>query len=291
MKTITSDKLVTSYDRRNQIHLRVSPGEEVLVETHDRFVSWQEAGKAPDLSSPALMGVTGAIYVEGARPGSTLRVDILNIQLTSSFGLVNAIPGKGAFANSVEQFTAVRAEIEGEAIHFMGFEIPVSPMVGRAGVAPAGEPVGSVSAGPHGGNLDAKEITTGSSVLLPVFVEGGLLALGDIHAAMGDGEVMISGVETMANVTIRCSVLENWPLQHPMVITPTRLIALASAATLDEASVLALESMRSHVCSRLGLDTVSAGMLLSVAADLGVAQIVNPLKTAKVSLPLRILQS
>lgn len=289
MKRISADKLVPSYDRANQVNLRVAPGEEVLVETHDRFSSWLDSDSAPDLSDPALMGITGAIFVEGAQPGSTLQVDILDVQLTSNVGLVDSIPGKGAFADSIPAFAMERADIDGDRVRFLGFELPLRPMVGRIGVAPAGEPAPSVTAGSHGGNLDVKEVAAGATVLLPVFVEGALLAIGDLHAAMGDGEVNIGAVEAVGNVTIRCSVRHDWPLEHPMIITPTHLVALGSAPTLDEASKVALESMRDHICSRLDISPVHAGMLLSVAADLGVGQIVNPMKTAKVSLPRELL--
>ena len=294
MKRIAKDCLVHSYGPDNPVRLRVTPGEVFVVETHDRFAGWLDSPEAPDLSNPSLMGVTGAVAVEGAEPGDLLAVDVLEVRLTGGFGMVNAIPGKGAFARYVERFQTRRVPIAADGVELAGVRVPLRPMIGRIGTAPADRSVPSISPGPHGGNLDVREIGPGSTVYLPVFLPGALVSAGDVHAAMGDGESMISGVEAMADLVLRCRLVDRatarvLAVQHPLVRTMDRLLAIASAPTLDEAARLALDSLHRLLRLRRGLDPVEAGMLISVAADLGVAQIVNPLVTAKVAIPRAIL--
>lgn len=295
MKRITKDCLVHAYGPGNPTRLTVAPGEEFAVETHDRFVGWLDSADAPDLSAPSLMGVTGAVAVEGAEPGDVLAVDVLAIDLLGGHGQINAIPGKGAFARLVDRFQTRRVPITPEGVPFAGALVPLRPMIGRIGTAPADVSVPSVSPGPHGGNLDVREVTSGSTIYLPVYLPGALLSAGDVHAAMGDGESLISGVEARAELRLRCRILDRAvarrvDLRHPLVQTPQRFLAIASARTLDEAARLALESLRRLLVELNGLDPVEAAMLISVAADLGVAQLVNPLVTAKVAIDRAIFQ-
>ena len=294
MKRIPRDCLVHAYGPDNPVRLRVASGETFVLETHDRFSGWLNSPEPPDVSSPALMGVTGAVAVDGAVPGDVLAIDVLEISFTDKLGIINAIPGKGAFSRFVERFEARRVPIAQGGIPFAGMKVPLRPMVGRVGTAPADRSVPSIAPGPHGGNLDVREIAPGSTVYLPVFVPGALVSAGDVHATMGDGESMVSGVEATADVVLRCRLVDRdlarrLAIEHPVVRTPERLLAVASGRTLDEAAHLALGSLHSLLCRRLGLSPIDAGMLISVAADVGVAQIVNPLITAKVSVPLDIL--
>jgi amidase len=294
MQRITKDCLVPTYSPDNPIRLTVDSGEVFVLETHDRFASWQGSSSSPNLSDPALMGVTGAVAVHGVKAGDLLAVDILAIDLTSEFTQVNAIPGKGRFADHVKSFTTRRARAGSAGVEFAGLIVPPRPMVGRIGVAPAGSSVPSVSPGPHGGNIDAREVTIGNTIYLPVCVDGALLAAGDVHAAQGDGESMISGAEAMADLTLRCrlvgrSLAADLGIQEPIIRTPTHLVLLASASTLDQAAQAALNHLHDLIRRLLGLDPVEAGMLISLAADVGVAQLVNPLVTAKVSIPRTII--
>ena len=125
MKRIAKDCLVHSYGPDNPVRLRVTPGEVFVVETHDRFAGWLDSPEAPDLSNPSLMGVTGAVAVEGAEPGDLLAVDVLEVHLTCEFGMVNAIPGKGAFARHVERFQTRRVPIAADTVELAGVRVPL----------------------------------------------------------------------------------------------------------------------------------------------------------------------
>ena len=137
-------------------------------------------------------------------------------------------PGRGAFgdrlADTIRE-TVVRPVPlrDGHAIFSDTIAIPLRPMIGVLGVAPYGDPVATFWPGRHGGNLDCRLVTTGNTLYLPVAAPGALLGIGDLHAAMGDGEIMLSGVEAAGEVTLRAEIVPSWPFTGPWVETPERL--------------------------------------------------------------------
>ena len=137
--------------------------------------------------------------------------------------------------------------------------------------------------------MDITDITDGSSVYLPIFVDGALLACGDVHAAMGDGESVLSAVETEASLTLCCQVLEDLKLTHPIVVTSREIMTVGEGRTLEEAHQIALYDMAQVLSSKLGLEFVDSARLISVAADLKINQIVNSLVGVRVALPLSLL--
>src|SRR5256885_16972178 len=113
---------------------------------------------------------------------------------------------------------------------------PVHPPVGSIGCAPAAKEWTTFYPGDHGGNLDTKDISRGSSVYLPVFQPGAQLAMGDIHALMADGEVCVTGIEIAGSIRAKVDVLRGLRMNRPLVETSDSWMALASAPTLDEAA-------------------------------------------------------
>ncbi len=173
----------------------------------------------------------------------------------------------------------------GEAVLPGGVRVPLRPMIGVIGVAPAGEAVPCGSPGPHGGNMDTRLIGEGATVYLPVGVPGALLAAGDLHAAMGDGEICGTGVE-VAGPRHPAGGRAPRPRARsiPLVETAEVVATIASAVTLDEAADLATRDMADLLCGRIGLSVGDATMLMSVAGELQVSQVVDPLKTARFAL-------
>ena len=109
-------------------------------------------------------------------------------------------------------------------------------MIGVIGTAPEGEKgIPTITPGKHGGNMDCKKITAGSTLYLSVNVDGGLLSMGDIHALMGDGEVFICGLETAGEITVKISVLKNTKLPVPFLYSEGKVMTIQSAETLDKA--------------------------------------------------------
>ena len=137
---------------------------------------------------------TGPVYVEGAKAGDVLKVEILEIELEEE-GTMCCLPGDGVLGPDVQQSSVKKVPVRDGVCLFDGIQIPANPMIGVIGVAPAGDPVPCGTPGSHGGNMDNTKIAAGSILYLPVFHDGAYFACGDVHACMGDGEIMVSGVE------------------------------------------------------------------------------------------------
>ena len=162
-------------------------------------------------------------------------------------------------------------------------------MIGVIGTAPADEAVATGTPSFHGGNMDCKRIGTGSVLYLPVNVEGALLAMGDLHAVMSDGEVCVCGAEIAGKVTVRVSVVNGRPLPLPFLVTESHAMAIYSAEGVEDAAHGATLNMRTFLIDQCKLAEYEAGMLLSLTGDLRICQIVDPNKTCRMELPLSIM--
>jgi acetamidase/formamidase len=167
----------------------------------------------------------------------------------------------------------------------------VAPFFGVMGVAP---PIawGTVSTLPprrNGGNLDNKELVAGTTLYLPIFVEGGLFSVGDGHGVQGDGEVSINAVETGLTGTFRLTLRNDIQLEWPLGETPTHMLTMAFDPDLDDCVVIALRQMLDLICARTGIDRYQAYTLASLAADLRVTQVVNGNKGVHVMLDKKYL--
>ena len=149
--------------------------------------------------------------------------------------------------------------------------------VGTIGVAPAGERVGYTYPGRHGGNMDNNLVTTGATVRFPVFVEGALLALGDVHASMGDGEISIVGLDVPAVVTVSVNVEEGAGTERPWIETGAGdWVTTGDDVDAATAMRLAAREMVAHLGRRLGMTFEDAYMLATIRGDLGICQAADP---------------
>jgi amidase len=256
----------------------VTPPCELIVETHDarggRLRRPEDVvTTAPDFTErfPRTNPATGPVLIQGAEPGDALTVEILGIRLDDC-GFVMVKPDMGLVRGLVNEPVAKICPVADGLIHFGDLRLPVRPMIGVLATAPADEAIATVHVGPHGGNMDCNRVTVGSRVHLPVRIPGASLYVGDIHAAMGDAEVTGSGLEIGARVhlglTLRKAAARDWPWME----TPDLLIAVASAATYEAASELAVRQMMGILVERLRVSPVEAFMLLSVRGDVRVNQ-------------------
>ncbi len=284
MKVLTKDISNDYYDASIPPALTVAQGELFRLETPS-ILTHRE--KFPKTTVP----VTGPVRIEGARPGSTLKVEIVELKLTAGEGAIAVIPGKGAFGDSVTKPMYKVVKYDDKFAYFNDtIKVPLRPMAGKVGVAPVGKVINCHATGNYGGNMDITDITEGTSVYLPVFVEGALLSCGDVHAAMGDGESCFSAVETEGLLTLRCQVIGDMELTHPMVVTASEVMTVGDGKTLEEAYKIALDNMAALIMKKLGLDFIDAIMLISIAADVRINQIVNTVAVgARVVLPLSLL--
>ena len=137
--------------------------------------------------------------------------------------------------------------------------------------------------------MDTRLIGAGAVVYLPVAHEGALFAAGDLHAAMGDGEICGTGVEVSGAITLRLDVRSDLRIKEPVLETPDLVVTIASAETLDAAAEVATRHMAALLTQRLGLSLEVATMLMSAGGDLQVSQIVDPLRTARFALPKSVI--
>jgi len=202
-------------------------------------------------------------------------------------------PNVGIFGNKLNrEITKVLPIHDGQVCYQEKFAIPVRPMIGVIGTAPThGESISTGIPGSHGGNMDCKEIVEGVTLYLPVNVPGGLLAMGDVHAVMGDGEVATCGAEIAAEITVRVTVVKQLGISFPFLVNDTHIMTVCSAKTLDEAADGAALNMQELLIKYLEIKNEEAVILLSLTGDLRICQIVNPHKTCRMEVILEDIKN
>ena len=233
--------------------------------------------------------LTGPVFVEGAQPGNVLQVDILSVRLGAPYGYNIMGPQAGLFPEAVDQGDKriIPFDVDkGLAMVLPHVWLPTRPFFGILGVAPPSE-WGRIPSGPpnkHGGNLDNKELVAGTTLFLPIWVEGALFSAGDGHAAQGDGEVNVSAIETCLEGEFRLSVHRDFELSLPVALTPTHIITMGFSGDLDEAAKVAVGALLEFLERHCRVSWHDAYRLASIAADLRVTQVVNRNKGVHVML-------
>jgi len=291
MRRLGAHKAIHCFSPKNKPALTVKDGDTVVVEIRDCFSGLVKDARTrfEDMSMDDVNPATGPIRVRGMVAGDVLSVRIERIKLGGK-GVIMCSPELGLLAEDVRRSRTRIVDIRsGRALLSKGLEVALRPHVGVIGVSPAKGEYPTFHPGDFGGNLDTVEACEGSTVYLPTFVDGGDVALGDVHAAMGDGEICGTGIETSGEVTVSLSKAQGLELKRPMIETPTEWIAYAAAKTLDEAAKLAARDLVYFVANRLGTDFEEAYMLASVAADLRISQVVDPLMAARMCISKKYL--
>lgn len=295
MHIITSSHHVFSMDKQYPPVYIAQPKESLVFETLDALsnaitspedqlaaLDWQQVNPA-----------TGPVFVQGAKPGDILAVRIDSIELADQ-AVVCTFPESYPLSGKIDKLSHKILPIVGEGAqqHLLftkddGEELPLplNKMIGVIGTAPAGEPVITGTPGPHGGNLDTIAITEGVTVYLPVAVEGALLSLGDLHAAMGDGEVSMTGAEVAGRVTVTLELLTTLQRPTPFIESETHFMTVASHQSLETAVALATANMQTFLMDEYGFEQEEAAMFISLVGDVRISQVVNPCKTVRVELP------
>jgi acetamidase/formamidase len=274
--------------------LAVEPGDTLVLDTRDAAdgyytatsTSRDTAARGPFKGHP----LTGPVAVRGAHPGDVLSVDILDVRAAASFGWTHVRPGRGLLpeADFPEPFLQIWDVSDGAFARMRArsgtrVAVPQAPFPGVLGTA-LDEP-GSHSTMPprkNGGNMDIKQLTAGTTVHLPIWVEGALLSVGDAHAAQGDGEVCVSAVEMSARVTLRIDIRRDRSLREPQLRTggpaPSRGAEFATTAHGPDLFASAQQAVRyliEHLVAERGLTREEAYVVASVAADLRISEIVD----------------
>ena len=287
MRTLGKDKAIFEFAQDNEPAYSVDQGEMVIVETRDAFCGQLLSSDQlfDDVDMSAVNPATGPIRVEGLHRGDTLCVSIEDI-VCGETGAIVCSPQFGNLSQLVTRSRTKIVQIRGEKAHWSDdVLIDIEPHVGVIGVSPPSGRIPTYHPGDFGGNMDTKEVRKGTKVYLPVFVDGAMVSLGDVHAAMGDGEVSGAGIEVSAEVKAAFSRAENISVKRPLIETSTHWICYAAAETLDDAARLATLDAGSMIMRISEVDFEEAYMLASAVCDLAISQVVDPLVAAKMLVP------
>lgn len=234
--------------------------------------------------------ITGPVCLEEAKAGDVLKVEILDIEVEEE-GTMCCLPENGVLGDDIKDSQIKKIPVKDGYALFNEFKLPLNPMIGVIGVAPAGEPVPCGTPGCHGGNMDNTRIKKGSTLYLPVFCDGAYFGLGDVHACMGDGEIMVSGVEIGAKVSVRLSVIKGVSIDNPRLEDEKYIYTIASNEDLEKAIYAATKAMCGNLEKQLGYTLNEAGMLMSACGNLQFCQVVDPERTVCMAIPKMVCKN
>ena len=279
MRRITRDIVSYYYEVADPPRLDVPPGETVVFETWDARagalldrppgVPFELPLPTPGRGNP----LTGPLAVRGAEPGDALVIRIGRIECLSpgwcgGHAHVGPFP-EGRVPRPVGRVCAIE---DGLIRYSDGVLLPVQPMVGCIGTAVPGSPPQAGIPGRHGGNLDHPVIAEGTTVMLPVFSEGALLYVGDVHATQGDGELSGVAVEIPAEVTVTVDLWKRARLRWPWAVTEGAVMVMTAHLEFERAREEAVEAMFRVLETQLGMEPGDAIALISVAGNLRIGQ-------------------
>jgi amidase len=275
---IGRDQIIWAFGPDLEPVLEVEPGATVTFETNDCFTGQirSEDDLVTEIDLERINGATGPVAVRGAEPGDSLIVEILDVR-PIEWGVATLIPGFGQLIEHVKApLTRLFEVVDGEIRMNDRVRFPAKPMVGVVGVATDGDTLSNGLADRHGGNLDDHLHGKGARIYFPVRRPGGMFAVGDMHASMGDGEVCFTGVEIAGEVDVRFDLLKGKQATWPVTELTDRWVPHATADAYDEALKLCTEEAAKLLVDEWDFTIEDAFIFLSVACDAGVAQACKP---------------
>lgn len=290
------DASTVHYEWNNAIppRLEINAGDTVVFETRDASDEFYNPNSThEDVMRRVFKGhpLTGPVRIRGAKPGDVLAVEIVDIAPRASFGWTNVRPGRGLLPESEfsKPFLQIWDVSDGKFARglrtMQDIAVPLAPFPGVMGVAL--DDAGSHNTAPprkNGGNMDIKQLTAGTTVYLPVWVDGALFSVGDAHGAQGDGEVCITAVEMNARMTLKFELMPGRNLTEPQLRTSAPVAHVshgphyattAHGPDLYQNARQAVRHMIDHLVRTRGLTREEAYILCSVAVDLKISEIVD----------------
>jgi len=302
--TLAAEPTHSVWDRSLEPRLRIEPGDEVQIECVDASGGQVKLGMTTaeylEIDRTKIHALTGPIWIEGAEPGDVLEIDVLATR-HAGWGWSSVVEGLGFLKERFHEPYLFHWQLEGESTSSLEpAVVPVRPFLGVMGVARADD--GAFRTRPpglFGGNLDVRELCAGSKLYLPVYNEGALFSCGDGHAAQGDGEVCINGIECPLDVTLAFHLYKRQPLAGPIVeasdevaadSTADAWVVVETGTDLLAASRAATGRMVDLLVEHWGFSDLHAYILCSVAMRLRLSQVVNePVYTVSAALSKQIL--
>jgi acetamidase/formamidase len=302
--TLSAEPTHSGWDRSLKPRLRIEPGDEVQIECVDasgrQVRPGMTAAQFLKIDRNRIHALTGPIWIEGAEPGDVLEIEVLATR-HSGWGWSSVIEGLGFLKDRFREPTLFHWQLDGETSSSLApAVVPLRPFLGVMGVARADDGAFRTRPpGPFGGNLDVRELCAGSRLYLPVFNHGALFSCGDGHAAQGDGEVCINGIECPLDVMLRFHLHKQEPLSSPIVeasdtaakdSTADAWVVLETGTDLADTARAATDRMVDLLVSRWGFSAIHAYILCSVALRLRLSQVVNePVYTVSGAISKQIL--
>jgi acetamidase/formamidase len=285
------DRVHFAWDAGSEPVLTIDSGDTVVAHTRD--VSDNQI--TPDSTAEVIAGLdwervyplAGPIAVNGAQPGDTLAVEVLDLH-TEGWGWTAILPGFGLLSEDLtEPYLRIFDLTAGDVTHLReDIAIPIEPFLGTMGVCPAGasaQPI--MPPGTFGGNMDTRQLTRGTTLYLPVQVEGALFSCGDAHAAQGDGEVCVTGLESPMYAALRFTLHKDRSIPAPQYRTGGPLVPKVShgpwfgttgvGPDLYADAQAAVRAMVAHLSNERGLSPEDAYVLCSLCVDLRISEIVD----------------
>jgi acetamidase/formamidase len=290
IEALSHQGLTTGKDPENFFAAYGIPAAEVLADAKSIY----SEVKRPKGASVHIL--TGPIYVEGAEPGDTLEVRVLDIKFRVPYGVNNTGPGKGVLPKLLQVPAAklIRLDLERRVALFSDeIQIPLNPFMGIMAVSPPTSlgMVASTPPGAWGGNIDLKFTGIGSSLFLPVFNRGGQFFTGDGHAVQGDGEVDGGAIEISLKPTLQFIVHKKKLIKQPRVETATDYLTTGLSTDLNEATRIALQEAVDFLQTEKGMTAADAYALSSLAVDLGIGEAVDIVNLVYAKIPKNIFKS
>lgn len=280
-----------AWNRAYPPRLSIESGDTVTIAMNDasdaQVHSKMNVSEYKEIDRSKIHALTGPVEVLGAEPGDQLKIDILEYQ-HEGWAWTSIVPGLGLLDEDFEEFFLQIWELDGDQTKSMpGLTLDLNPFCGIIGVQRAEEgEFATRPPGPFGGNMDVRHLVAGATLHLPVFVPGAGLCSGDCHAAQGDGEVCINGMEAPMSVTLKIELIKNKPLEGPYLLTPGQLVParyqekpyhafVESDPDPREACRRVVRRTIAYLQERVGLTREQAYVTCSVVLDLKVSQLVN----------------
>jgi len=279
--------------------LRVADGDTVITTTVDAGGWDMQMERVAPRGNPQ----SGPFYVEGAEPGDTLVVDIVRLTpnrdtgWTASVIAGNVLDPEDVRHLPASQQTTWRIDRENRTVALAeppealrDLVLPLVPMVGCFGVAPAGgEAISTATSAKHGGNMDYRGFTEGVTVYFPVAVPGALFHIGDGHALQGDGEIVGTGIETSFEMEVVLRVLKGKNITWPRGENAEYIFTVGNARPLDQAVQHATSEMLRWLGEEYGLDATAASLLMGQTVEYDLGNIFDPAYTMVCKMPKRWL--
>jgi acetamidase/formamidase len=286
-----ADQVHFTWDTGNEPAIAIDDGDTVVVETRDvsdnQIGPDSDASAIPQLDWDRVYPLAGPIQVNGAEPGDTLAIEILDIE-TRGWGWTAILPGLGLLPEDFPDAYLRIFDISAGDYAWLrdDIAIPLAPFFGTMGVCPAGASHQAVMPpGNFGGNMDTRQLVRGTTLYLPVQVPGAMFSCGDAHGCQGDGEVCVTGLESPMYGALRFTLHKDRPIPAPQYLTAGPLAPRVAdgpwygttgvGPDLYVGAQEAVRAMVDHLAAEHGLSPEDAYLLCSLCVDLRISEIVD----------------